>query len=190
MKNLRHHLNQLGLLNTYNTNATFALQARMVTALAFVPIHDLDDAFYALSDELPDELEPILNWFEDYYLGRRVGRQRRRRDPQFPPQLWSVYERTIGNEDRTNNHAQAAHRRLQAEINMKHPTIWKFIDTLKHVQRGRDQHYEEYVAGNPPKAKRHKYVRADERIQTIVNDYANRTIIEYLRGLAHNFLME
>jgi len=38
----------------------------------------------------------------------------------------------------------------------------------------------------PPPCKRRKYIQADQRIETIVSDYANGSKVDYLRGLAHN----
>ncbi len=50
----------------YDADPAFALQARMIILCTFVPVQDVNDnaAFDALSDELPDELGPILDWFE------------------------------------------------------------------------------------------------------------------------------
>ena len=92
--------------------------------------------------------------------------------------------------DRTNNYVEAAHRRLQAEFGMDHPTIWKFIDGIRVVQKGRDQVYEQFLRGDQPPSKRRRYVEVDTRIRTIVQTYRERNIIEYLRGLSHNFLIE
>jgi len=39
-------------------NQIFALQARMIPSLAFVPINDVQDAFDALSAECSQELTP------------------------------------------------------------------------------------------------------------------------------------
>lgn len=188
-KNLRKKLSNEGLLNRYNTDAEFALAARMVISLSFVPIPDLDDALEALTIELHDDLAPILNWFEDYYVGR-INRNRTRRAATFPPDTWNVYQRTINGENRTNNHAEAAHRRMQAEFGVDHPTIWKFIDGIRGIQKGRDTMYEQFIRGDQPPMKRQKYIAADERIMRIVDSYEARNIIEYVRGLAHNFLMQ
>jgi len=45
--------------------ANFALHARMIPALAFVPVQDLDATFQELSDNSPPEQQPVLDWFED-----------------------------------------------------------------------------------------------------------------------------
>ena len=92
--------------------------------------------------------------------------------------------------DRTNNQAEAAHRRLQIELDIVDPSIWKFVDGLHRVQKGRDVTYEQYVHGEPGPAKRQKYILADQRLLIIINDYNKRDIIEYLSGIAHNFLSE
>ena len=44
---------------------------------------------------------------------------------------------------------------------------------------------EQYTAGaEPPREK--KYKDTALRIQTIVNDFENRELLDYLRGIAHN----
>jgi hypothetical protein len=70
---------------------------------------------------------------------------------------------------------------------MDHPSIWRFIDGLKKIQKERDTFFEQMVAGNPPPVKRRKYRDADARILTLVNDFNNRPMNEFLRGVAHNF---
>jgi MULE transposase domain len=190
MKNFRKHLAESGLLQRYNTDATFSLQARMIIGIAFVPIAGATDAFESLCDTLPHELQPIQTWFEDNYIERIYGRNRRRRPAVFPIELWNVYDRVLNDQDRTNNHSEAAHRRLQTELDVNHPSIWRFIDGLRKVQKGRDLVYEQYVAGNPAPEKRRKYQQADDRIFNIVSSYNERDVIEYVRGVAHNFLME
>ena len=187
-KNMRKKLSDEGLMSLYNNNPDFALAARKIVALAFVPPTSMEDAFEDLCNETPHELQPILNWFEDSYLGR-PNRRGVRRPAMFPIHVWTVYERTLNGNARTNNFVEAAHRRMQVEFGVDHPTLWKFIDGIRKIQAGRDHHYEQFVRGEEPPHKRKKYLRADERILKIVQEYANRTNDEYLRGIAHNFLM-
>ncbi|KAJ3640461.1 hypothetical protein Zmor_003755 [Zophobas morio] len=107
----------------------------MITSLAFVLFEDIDGAIETLSEQIPQELQPILNWFEDFYVERPNRRGVSRRNPMFPPKTWNLYHRVLNRIDRTNNHAEAAHRRLQNELSMDHPTLWKFLDTLKIIQK-------------------------------------------------------
>lgn len=73
---------------------------------------------------------------------------------------------------------------------MTNPTIWKFITELKKVQTERDIYYEFLVAGNEPLAPKRKFVDAGLRILNLVQHFGDRDPIEYLRGLAHNFVMD
>ncbi|KAF0989022.1 hypothetical protein HZS_4539, partial [Henneguya salminicola] len=92
-KELRRKLADEGLLRKYNTNHDFAFAARMIVALSFVPIEDIDLAFKALENEIVEHLTPILNRFEEVYIGRQ-NRNWTRRSALLPPHIWSVYERT------------------------------------------------------------------------------------------------
>jgi hypothetical protein len=188
VKNMKRKLADQGLLPLYNSDGDFALAARMIVALAFVPMENLEAAFEELSGETSEVLHPIVDWFEDNYM-RRPNRRGGRRPATFPPEIWNVFERTINGDNRTNNYAEAAHRRMQVEMGMDHPSIWKFIKSIRIIQSGRDQSFEEFIRGNGPTPKRRKYVQTDERILTILNDRGNRTYTELLRGIAHNFLM-
>jgi len=100
-----------GLMPRYNGKANFALQARMIPALAFVPINDVEDAIDELFTERSQELIPMLDWLENSYIGRPHWRSRH--PPQYPLEMWNVYDSVIQNMDRTNNHVEAVHRRAQ-----------------------------------------------------------------------------
>ena len=103
--------------------------------------------------------------------------------------MWPCYERILNNQQETNNYAEAAHKRLQMELQMDHPSIWRLIEGLKHIQKGCDVFYKCMVAGHVPPAKRRKYRQADERLLNLVRNYGNQSMVEYLRGIAHNFEM-
>jgi len=53
----------------YRNDSTFALNCRIVTAIAFVPVQRIDKALQTLENRLPDDLVFLLEWMEDYYVG-------------------------------------------------------------------------------------------------------------------------
>ena len=122
-ENLLKQIKSMGLMGSYNSIPDFASNAKMVMALSFVPNDDIDRHVDALATTLPEELVPLLNWFEDNYIGHPHRRGTGRRQPLFPTQMWNMYQRTLQGEDRTNNHAEAAYRRLRSELGMLHPSI-------------------------------------------------------------------
>ncbi|XP_050065958.1 uncharacterized protein LOC126555038 [Aphis gossypii] len=96
---------------TNNKNDTdFSIFIKMVVALSFVPIEKLDAAIQNLGDDLSECLQPLLDWFEDNYVGRVNRNVRGRRTALFPPHIWNLHQRVLNGQDRTNNHAEAAIR--------------------------------------------------------------------------------
>ncbi|XP_018494023.1 uncharacterized protein LOC108863854, partial [Galendromus occidentalis] len=104
-----------------------------------------------LTPELPEELMPVMNYFDDNYIDRLIGAEIVRAPARFPIAMWSVYQRTVDGEARTNNFAEAAHRRLQSGFGVDHR---KLIDGIRKVQQRRDVTYARYVAGHNPEPKR------------------------------------
>jgi hypothetical protein len=104
--------------------------------LAFISLSDLDMVTDELVDELQDDLMPLFEWFEEFYIGkknRRIGR----RKPRYSPDRWNLYQRILEGKDRTNNHVETANRLLNIQIGT-HPTIWTFITNLKKIQAEHD----------------------------------------------------
>uniref|UniRef100_A0A5S6QZX5 MULE domain-containing protein n=1 Tax=Trichuris muris TaxID=70415 RepID=A0A5S6QZX5_TRIMR len=166
VRNLYKQLNHQSLLTRCRREPEFGLSARMIASLAFVSTADLDEAIDVLGTRLPRELLPTLYWFEENYVGAWT-RHHSRREPLFPPSTWSTYDRALAGIDRTNNFAEAAHRRIRSEIGAVHTTLWRFIDGFRKVQAGRDMEYEQYVRGEQPPHKRQKYQKADNNILAI-----------------------
>ena len=92
-----------------------------------------------------------------------------------------------------NSYAEASHRRLQLELGVQHPNIWRFIDGLRKARKSRDIDYESMIAGQTPARKRRRYRDSNERIFNPLNQFNGngsmppQTTWEFLIGVAHNF---
>ena len=67
-ENVRKHMQQIGLQRRYQNDPEFALLLRHIPALAFVPIQHLIEAFETLEEVIPDEMLPLLDYFERTYI--------------------------------------------------------------------------------------------------------------------------
>ncbi|KAK7601123.1 hypothetical protein V9T40_008564 [Parthenolecanium corni] len=161
MQNIKKKVANCGLLTAFKNEPEITLQVRMVGALAFVPPGYVSAAFEQLQETLDARLDPLVEYFEDNYIGKLS--RRGRKIPPFPISWWNVYDRTLEGAHRSNNYSEAAHRRLHYEMNVTHPSIWKFISALCRIQKGRDIYFDELNRGDGPPQKRTKYMRLDER---------------------------
>jgi hypothetical protein len=157
----------------------------MISALAFVPPADVTEAFEVLCDHVPRELHPVMDYFEDNYIGR-LTRRGVRRPPLFPIDLWNVFQRVQEGNARTTNVVEAWHRSIQTIIGEVHPSIWKLIKGLGRCQKLRDLEIEQLAAGHQPPRRRPAYENVNNRIENIVAHYPERNLLDYLRGISHN----
>ena len=97
----------------------------------------------------------------------------------------AIHVRVSNGDARTNNKVEGHHNLINKMLSMQHPTIWKFIEALRKLQNINKNKTEALCAQGPP-AKRRKYKDLDVRLKTIVEDFANRDILDFLRGIAHN----
>ena len=176
-----------GLQVQYQNDVDLNMCIRSMAALAFVPVNDIVESFETFSDNIPEVAQPVVDYFEDTYIGRQ--QRRGRRNPRFPHTMWSIHERVVNNLPRTNNNVEGWHRHMQANISAYHPNFWHFLIILRREQALNEVAITQMLAGEPAPKQRPKYRAISQRLQTIVADYDNRPILEFLRGIAHNIQM-
>jgi hypothetical protein len=54
----------------YIEDKQFNLDIKMIPALAFVPEDAVEEAFESLADNISADAQPILDYFEDTFIGR------------------------------------------------------------------------------------------------------------------------
>ena len=182
------------LRERYTSDPEFALSIRQILSIAFVPTCDVVIAFDDLIEskfftDNEDIIRDFINYFEDNWIGR-PARRGGRSAPLFAHALWNCFDAVQHDLPRTNNSVEGWHRGFSELIGANHPTIWKFIDTLKTEQNMNEMKIEQYIAGQRPNPSRRIYKETAERIKNIVIDYHNRPILDYLRGIGHNLSLQ
>ena len=122
-----------GLASKYGTDPNFSILIRHIPALSFLSPLEIPDAFARLKTFMPSEAEPILKWFEDYFVNGKIRRRNeitgheQRWPPLFPPEIWSVFENCEFSFPRTQNNVEAWHRRWETLVGRSHVGIFHII---------------------------------------------------------------
>jgi len=88
---------------------------------------------------------------------------------------------------KTNNAVEAWHRGFSVLCGQNHPTVYSFIDKLLTEQSKNELIIEQLIAGAQPPPAKKVYRDTARHVKTIVEDYANRDLVHFLRGISHNF---
>ena len=176
----------------YVEEPEFGLCLRMLSALAFLPPQNVIPGFEELCDYVranyQDDVDEHFEYFEDTYIGR-YRRNAPRRQPLFAIDMWNMYHRTDEELPRTNNSVEGWHRSFQRHVSACHPNFWRFLEMLKKEETVVRVNIIQHLGGHPAPPRRARYVDSNIRILRIVDDYANRETIPYLRAIAHNLAL-
>ncbi|XP_025192763.1 uncharacterized protein LOC112592834 [Melanaphis sacchari] len=175
----------------YITDAEFCIQIRLLPALAYVPVSDVIASFEHLCEsdyyiEHEELFRPLLDYFEDTWLGKTV--RKRRRGPTFPLEMWNCYDAI--DLPKTNNSVEGWNRGFNHLLGSCHPTLWKLIEGFKQEQTNTEMKIEQYIRGQNPIKKKKKYQDTALRILEIQKQYTERNILNYLKGIAYNLSLQ
>lgn len=186
-QSLWRRLQALGLRQRYIEDDNFRMYAKMLQALAFLPVGDVQDAFEEIrdQDDFPDDLQDLYHYFEDTYMGR-LTRRGQRRAPLFSMNVWNVRGRLNAGLPRTNNQVEAWHKALQASVLMNHPTFYKLLGVLKREEGLQYLNIQQVLTGENIKISRRKYEAINRRLLTLVENYDIAEQLSFLRGISHN----
>ena len=84
----------------------------------------------------------------------------------------------------TNNCVEGWHRRCKAVMQCDKPGVFKCIAKLLKEQNSQSNQIERLNSDEPHKKKQKIYL--DKRLKSIVTGRNQRTVMEFLRGIAHN----
>lgn len=106
--------------------------------------------------DLPEEIQPVIDYFEDNFIGRPV--RNGRRPPKFSISMWNSYNRVKDGLPRTNNSIEGWHKALQSHIGAHHPNFWKFFRIIQREQAMMETNLEQINNGQdaPPQRKQYK----------------------------------
>ena len=156
--------------------------------------------FESLGEELGDEYDGVLDYFEENYIGMiniilnsknkfhlslgKLRSARLRRKPLFEIKLWSMHDRTTQSLMRTNNSAEAYHRRINSIFQCAHPTLWLFLQKLIDEENVMHADIVQINAGEAAKKKKLNERLEKRLINLLKSPHADLSL--QIDSIAHN----
>ncbi|PKC05516.1 hypothetical protein RhiirA5_420830 [Rhizophagus irregularis] len=190
-QNIWRKIQSEGLAIEYGNDEDFSLKLRHLTALAFLPPSEIPAAFDQIKLSLPENAAGVTEYFETTYVHGRITRQTRngstcRAPPLFPPELWSISDLVELGYPRTQNIVEGWHNRWNNLIGKAHIGVYTIIQEMRKEQQQTELQIESINRGAPRPYQRNQYVNRENRILSVFNNRIHTTLVDFLRGMAHN----
>ena len=117
------------------------------------------------------------------------------KEARFSPQIWSVYDRVINQDPRTNNFLEGWHRRFSSIVDVHHQDIYRFLSKLTGEQAHTEMSRREILRGEDPNPSKKAVFSRNKRLFAVVSGLEARTTtqrttngqyIDYLSAVAFN----
>jgi hypothetical protein len=179
---------RFGLKTDYSDDPLLAQQIRALPALALLPADEVIDTFEELKQQFPDKGKPVLQFFEETYIGEKNRASRPRKKPLFDVKLWNVHQSTVQGAHRTNNVIEGWNNRFASLVDCTHPNIWKFLRLLKREQSMVDAELIQAETG-VRRPRRLVTERQQKRIMNILDEQSTTNLNKVL-ALANNISLK
>jgi hypothetical protein len=87
---------------------------------------------------------------------------------------------------RTQNVVEAWHHRWEVLVGESHVRLFTIINEIQREQQQVEFQIECILHREQRKKQKKVWIERENRIMSIVNDRSNRSLIDFLRGIAHN----
>ncbi len=119
----------------------------------------------------------------NYFLLGRLQANHTRRRPMFSIDFWNMFDRTTQSSMRTNNSAEAYHRRINSTFQCAHPTLWVFIQKLINEENAIHADLVHIKAGQEPPNKKNE--RFEKRLIHLITNPHDDILIQ-IDSVANN----
>lgn len=172
----------MGFQTLYNENEAIRLSIKKLVALAFLPVADVVDAFDNMNFD--PQLRELIDYFEDEFIG--VIRRRVRVIPRIPIAVWNVLDRVQQNIPRTNIAIEGWHNALNSTVSNAHINCYELMKYFQNEQSNVENKLTRQAAGVVDIRRQAKYLRIDNNLRNLVNNYDPLNKDQFLRGVAYN----
>lgn len=192
-QSMYRQIQSVGLQATYNDpdDRSLKMYSHMMLALAFVPLAEVPRIFSLLKNDAPEDLLPILEYFEKNYVVGVIARGRRRGIlPRYPPEIWNQHQAALTGSHKTNNVSEGWHNRFQLVIGKHHPDLYSALGEIQKEQADAEIMIAELSLGRKVRAlPKRKWRDFQKRIMSITAEFNTYQPLQFLRAIAHNIVL-
>ena len=166
----------------YFKDKIFARAARLVAFLAFVPVADVEEAFFEITFYIQSnypELMVVVNYFEKIYLGSAIVDSEVRVPPTYPLEFWNHFASILQDPEfpRTSNMVEGFHRGFKTRVNRPKPSVQEYFRAIKEQQVVTDYHLDRLAVGKAPSKKEEDFQQYSVRPLFLLHDIPTSNLL-------------